>query len=125
VNGDVRADGLSAPVSVTTVNGDATFSTSAYGEAVSVNGSVRGSMGSAQWNDRLELRSVNGSITVDLPADTSTDVKAATVNGSISTDFPLMVTGKVNPRRLTATIGGGGRGLDLETVNGSIILRKR
>jgi hypothetical protein len=125
VNGDVTANGLSSPVSVETVNGDATFSTSAYGSAHTVNGSIRGSMGSTQWNQTLKFRSVNGSISLDLPGDASTDVEAATVNGSINTDFPITVTGRVNPRRLSGTIGGGGRSMDLETVNGSVTLRRK
>jgi len=125
VNGDVSAEDLAAPVSVRTVNGEATFSTSSYGDASTVNGSVRGSMGSTQWSQTLRFRSVNGSISLDLPADTSTDVQATTVNGSINTDFPIAVTGRVNPRKLTGTIGGGGRSMDLETVNGSVTLKRR
>src|SRR5207249_12260940 len=54
----------------------------------------------------------------------STEVRATTVNGDIQTDFPLMVTGRLGPRRLHGTIGSGGRRLALETVNGSIRLRK-
>lgn len=125
VNGDVSADGLAAPVAVKTVNGDATFSTSAYGSAQTVNGSIRGSMGNTQWNQTLKFSSVNGSISLELPADTSTDVQAKTVNGSINTDFPITVTGRVNTRQLSGTIGGGGRSMDLETVNGSVTLKRR
>ena len=125
VNGDVSAEGLAAPVSVRTVNGDAQFSTSSYGDASTVNGSIRGSMGSTQWSQSLKFRTVNGSISLDLPSDTSTDLQAATVNGSITTDFPITVSGRVNPRRLTGTIGGGGRSMDLETVNGSVSLKRR
>ena len=101
VNGDVAAEGLAAPVVGATVNGEAQFSTSSYGDASTVNGSIRGAMGSTQWNQRLKFRTVNGSISLDLPSDASTDVQAATVNGSINTDFPITVTGRVNPRRLT------------------------
>src|SRR6266536_1229595 len=67
---------------------------------------------------------VNGAITLELPADLSTEVRATTVNGDIQTDFPLMVTGRLGPRSLRGTIGSGGRRLALETVNGSIRLRK-
>ncbi len=125
VNGDVTAESLAAPVSLRTVNGDTTFSTSSYGEASTVNGSVRGTMGSGQWNEPLDFHTVNGEIRLELPADTSADVKATTVNGSIETDFPIMVTGRVQRTRLTGTIGSGGRSLDLQTVNGSITLRRR
>jgi Putative adhesin len=125
VNGDVTADSLGGPVSLRTVNGDTTFSTSSFGEASTVNGSVRGTMGNGQWNEPLEFHTVNGGISLDLPADTSADVKAATVNGSITTDFPITVSGRVQRNRLNGTIGNGGRALELETVNGSITLRRR
>jgi hypothetical protein len=125
VNGDIGADALTGPVSLKTVNGEATFSTTAYGEASTVNGSIRGTMGSSQWTEALRFHTVNGSVTLDLPADMSTEVRAKTVNGSISTDFPISVTGRVDPRNLTGTIGGGGRSLEVQTVNGSVTLRKR
>jgi len=124
VNGDVTAEGLSAPVSIRTVNGDVEFSTSSYGDAHTVNGSIRGNFGSTGWSDTVSFKTVNGSVTVALPADASADVKVTTVNGSISTAFPISVNGKVDPRRLNGTIGSGGRSLEIETVNGSVTLRK-
>jgi hypothetical protein len=126
VNGDIKTHGaLAGPVSLRTVNGDAEFSTTGHGDATTVNGSVRAALGSALWQGTLSFETVNGSITVDLPADLSTDVRASTVNGDISTDFPLTVTGRVSRRSLTGTIGGGGRILELDTVNGSVQLNRR
>lgn len=125
VNGDVEATALTGPVNIKTVNGSASFSTSSYGDAATVNGSVKATLGSSDWTEELEFSTVNGSITIDLPADTSADVRASTVNGDISTDFPLTVTGRFTPRRLSGTIGAGGRALSLETVNGSVQLRRR
>ena len=70
------------------------------------------------------MSTVNGGITLTLPATLNAEVKAATVNGDITTDFPLTVTGRINRRRLEGTIGGGGRLLSLESVNGSIALKR-
>src|SRR5256885_5359139 len=50
------------------------------------------SLGRATWSDALEFRTVNGGITLDLPAGLSTEGRAKTGNGDIQTDFPLMVT---------------------------------
>jgi hypothetical protein len=125
VNGDVSADSLGGVVSLATVNGDANFSTSSYGQASTVNGSVHGAIGSSDWSEKLELRSVNGSVTIDLPADLNSDIEATTVNGSIATDFPITIRGRVNPRSLRGTVGAGGRALEIETVNGSVTLRRR
>jgi hypothetical protein len=124
VNGDVEATRLNGPVVLTTVNGSVNFSTSSSGRATTVNGTIRGELGRADWNDALEFSTVNGNINLTLPADLSTDVKAQTVNGDISTDFPLTVTGRISRRRLEGTIGAGGRTLSLETVNGGITLKR-
>ena len=46
-----------------------------------------------------------------------------TVNGDIDTDFPVSAS-RISRRRIEGTIGGGGRTLSLETVNGSISLKR-
>jgi DUF4097 and DUF4098 domain-containing protein YvlB len=124
VNGEVEAAVLSSDVEANTVNGSIRISTAGYAEAQTVNGEIVASIGRATWSEALEFRTVNGGITLDLPAGLSTEVRAKTVNGDIQTDFPLMVTGRLGPRSVRGTIGSGGRRLALETVNGSIRLRK-
>jgi hypothetical protein len=125
VNGDIEAQSLSGPVELNTVNGSIAFSTTAYGDAQTVNGSIQGALGSTMWSGKLDFSTVNGSITLELPADISTDLRANTVNGDITTDFPITISGRVNRRSLNGTIGGGGRSLEMETVNGSVKLRRR
>jgi hypothetical protein len=124
VNGEVEATRLNGDVTLTTVNGSANFSTTGSGRATTVNGSIRGEMGRADWSDTLKMTTVNGSITLTLPSTLSTEVRAATVNGDISADFPVTVQGRVSRRRLEGTIGAGGRTLALESVNGSITLKR-
>jgi len=123
VNGSIDASRLNGDVTLSTVNGDVDFSTTGSGSANTVNGSIHGEMGQANWNDTLSMKTVNGSITLTMPSDLSTDVKVTTVNGDINTEFPLTITGKVSRRRLEGTIGGGGRVLALDSVNGSITLK--
>lgn len=65
--------------------------------------------------------SVNGGITVE----TTGWATASTVNGSMSTDFPLTFRGKWGPKRMSGTIGEGGRTLSRSTGNGDMTLRKR
>jgi len=89
-----------------------------------VNGSVSATLGRADWVGEADFTTVNGGITLTLPAGVNTEVHAETVNGDLDTDFPLTVTGRFGPRRLRGTIGNGGRTLNLTTVNGSIRLRK-
>ncbi len=124
VNGDVIVEALKSDAHAETVNGSIELSTTGYAEAQTVNGSIRASMRSTSWPERLDFSTVNGGITLDLPANAAADVDAETVNGSLQTDFPLTINGRFNPRRLSGQIGGGGSRLSLETVNGDIKLRK-
>ena len=124
VNGGVDVDGLEGDVEAYTVNGGVNVETRGNARAETVNGSIVASAGRADWTGTNELKTVNGSVTVSLPDDASADVKASTVNGGIETDFPLEVKGRFQSRRLSGRLGGGGRALHLETVNGGIRLRK-
>jgi DUF4097 and DUF4098 domain-containing protein YvlB len=124
VNGEIEALRLNGDVTLSTVNGSVDFSTTAGGRASTVNGSIHGAMGRADWSNTLEMATVNGSITLTLPPDLNTDVKATTVNGDISSDFPLTISGRISRRKVEGTIGGGGRLLSLDSVNGSITLKR-
>jgi hypothetical protein len=124
VNGDVVAADLASDVTVASVNGDVEVSTSGLAEASTVNGSVRATLGRADWTGTMSFSSVNGGITLEVPSNLSADIEAATVNGDIETDFPITVRGRFMNRRMTGRVGDGGRTLELETVNGSIRLRK-
>lgn len=124
VNGEVEALRLNGDVTLTTVNGSINFSTTAGGRASTVNGSIHGTMGRADWSNTLAMATVNGSITLTLPPDLNTEVKATTVNGDITSDFPMTVSGRISRRKVEGTIGGGGRLLSLDSVNGSITLKR-
>ena len=125
VNGSVNATGLTADARAHTVNGSVNVTTTGIAQASTVNGSITVSMGRADWDDILEFETVNGAIIIELPGSVDTDVHASTVNGSIETDYPLTVRGRFGPKRLSGTIGRGGRELSLGTVNGDIEIRRR
>lgn len=125
VNGEVMAHDLGSDVDAKSVNGAISISTSGFARAQTVNGSITAAMGRADWPSGLEFKTVNGSINLSLPASLSARVEAKTLNGEITTDFPMTVTGSFSRRRLSGTIGGGGdRRLILETVNGSVQIRR-
>lgn len=124
VNGDVTASDLTADVEAETVNGSIDFRTRGSGRARTVNGSIQAAIGTLDAEDRLSFQTVNGGITLELPAGVGADVEAETVNGSMHTDFPLTVRGRWGPRSMRGTLGDGGAVLRLETVNGSISLRR-
>lgn len=124
VNGDVAALRLSADAEAHTVNGDISLETSSWARGSTVNGSIDAKLGRADWRGDVEFDTVNGRITVDLPAGADVEVDASTVNGSMSTEFPLTIRGKWGPRHMSGTIGQGGRSLSLTTVNGNMNLRR-
>ena len=54
----------------------------------------------------------------------SATVSLSTVNGRIDSELPLVLRGSASRRKLEGTLGDGGRRVELETVNGSVHLRK-
>src|SRR5882762_6126593 len=124
VNGEVAIEGAAAPVAATTVNGKILVHTTVGPvRANTVNGSIEAAMDALTGGD-IELETVNGSVTAVLPSRLNAVVDAATVNGRVETDFPLAVTGKISPRHVRGTIGSGGMTLKLNTVNGSVTIRR-
>ncbi|MCC6651977.1 MAG: hypothetical protein IT348_12570 [Candidatus Eisenbacteria bacterium] len=124
VNGAVRAIGLNGPVRAHTVNGECEIETSQSGEASTVNGGVRATIGKVGAREKLDFNTVNGSITLLLPDGIDARLDGSTVNGSIQSDFPAKVSGKWGPRSMTATLGEGGARVNASTVNGSIRVRR-
>jgi hypothetical protein len=124
VNGGIEGHGITADAEAHTVNGGVDLDATGTARADTVNGGISARLGRADWTGTLALKTVNGGIHVVVPEGLSADVKASTVNGDIQTDFPLTVTGRISRRKIEGTIGGGGRLLEMETVNGGIELRK-
>ena len=124
VNGGISATGLRADARASTVNGSVEVETTGEAEAQTVNGNVEVNMGRISGTGSMRFSTVNGRVDVSIPDGVGLNVSASTTNGDISTDFPLTVHGRFGPRQLSGTIGGGGRSLSLQTVNGSIALRK-
>jgi len=126
VNGEVNVDGVDSEVDAGTVNGGVMVR-SAGGpvSANTVNGSVRAMMGRFTLSTDMSFSSVNGTVIAEFADDLNADVELSTVNGRFLTDFPVTISGRIDPRRLRATLGKGGPRVRLSTVNGNVELRKR
>ncbi|HKW40585.1 MAG TPA: DUF4097 family beta strand repeat-containing protein [Gemmatimonadales bacterium] len=123
--GDVHVTGASGPLVLATVSGDLHAETAQGSvEAVSVNGSVHARVRALGDTGRVSVTTVNGSVTAELPQHLDADVHANTINGSIFTDYPLTVEGKFTSHTLRGTVGRGGHEVHVQTVNGSITLKK-
>jgi len=125
VIGNVTASGTDTDVKLETVTGDISFDGSGATSLETVNGKIVARFSRADWEGSMSVNTVNGSLELTFPASLSADVKGETVNGSIESDFPITVEKGFGPKSFSGRIGSGGRRLSLETVNGSITLRKR
>lgn len=127
VNGQVNIRDAGAEVVARTVNGGIDVATSnGPVSAKTVNGGIDVRMGQLDERSAMEFETVNGSISIELPAAFNGEIDMSTVNGGLRSDFPLQLSGRISPRHLRATIGNGGREVRLRTVNGGIeLLRGR
>jgi DUF4097 and DUF4098 domain-containing protein YvlB len=108
VNGNVKARGLTGEVKLSTVNGG-----------------VEATITRLEESKSTSLNSVNGSIVLTIPADSSAQVKASTIHGSITNDFGLQVNdGEYVGHDLSGQIGNGGPRIRLSNVNGSIAIKR-
>lgn len=125
VNGSLQISGVTTEVAATTVNGQI-VARSAGGpvRASTVNGSINIAMGSLGTASDLEYETVNGSVTLELPADFGAQLELSTVNGRVTTDFPITVVGTLSPRKLRGTVGNGAAHVKASTVNGSVTLKR-
>lgn len=124
INGEISAKSLDGNVDTNTVNGSINVSTSGFARAKTVNGEINAKLGDVNWPEALEFKTINGGIDLDLPAALSTRLEAATFNGEVVSDFPLTVLRSFGRKRISGTIGAGGRDLVLKTLNGSIRVRR-
>jgi hypothetical protein len=126
VNGGVKVRNATGPVKATTVNGGVDVTTTAGPvTAETVNGNVDARMASLQGDDDMTFKTVNGSVTIYVPARFDGTFRFDTVHGGIDSDFPMTLSGRWGPRHAAGTIGNGGRDIKASSVNGSIELRKQ
>jgi hypothetical protein len=122
VNGGVEAECLKSDVQAYTVNGQVRVSTTGTVQAKTVNGSITASLLKPFWSKPPELKTVNGGIRLVLPPSANAALRAVTKNGRILTDFDA--SGTVTDQEVDGRIGGGGSALILNTVNGTIELKR-
>lgn len=127
VNGDVHVTGVRGEVRASTVNGDLELEQLA-GDArlETVNGGIRASFLRLGDDQRITADTVNGRIEIRLPENAGARLTAETLNGSLDArDFGVETNeGRLIGRDIDAQIGTGTARIKLDTVNGSIRVRK-
>lgn len=125
VNGNVSISGVSGKVVAESVNGDLEITDLEGDVALStVNGGIDAEFSRLEGQQRVKAETVNGRITINLPADADVQVSADTLNGGIhASDFDLEVEKGFVGSDLNGNIGNGSARLNLDTVNGAIKIR--
>ncbi|MFC1714492.1 DUF4097 domain-containing protein [Candidatus Poribacteria bacterium] len=71
-----------------------------------------------------KLKTSNGSITLSIPDTTSAEIEASTLNGKIEIDHPGVMAEKVEDKEFKGEIGDGDGDIELETLNGNIVIKQ-
>jgi len=124
VNGDLELRNITGDVDASSVNGDVTGE--ALGGSVELSAVNGGVSLLANGNaESIDLSSVNGGVKLVLPKKIDARIEANTVHGSIRSSDGLDVdTSSFVGSSLKGTIGKGGMKIELDTVNGSIEIRR-
>lgn len=127
VNGDVNITGVSAKVVAESVNGSVDVRDLADDARLStVNGSIDAEFAMLGGQQSVKAETVNGRVSITLPADADVEISADTLNGSINGhDFGLETDKGFVGSDLNGKIGDGSARLNIDTVNGSIKIRKK
>lgn len=124
-NGDIDVSQAGGEVTARSGNGDVRVTTrSGPVSAYTGNGSIDARMSAITGGEDMSFRTGNGDITVMLPATFEGEIDARLPNGRLESDFPLRVEGRLDPRRLRATIGRGGRRISIMSGSGGAEIRK-
>ncbi len=133
VRGEIEAKNLDGAVTLRNVSGTVVADT--------LNGELNVSMDRVDPGKPMSFSTLNGAISVTLPADTKANLKMRTDNGSINSDFDVKLTGggaTTEPnttkdgkyrvkfdKTMYGTINGGGPEFSFRTLNGTINIKKK
>ncbi len=127
VNGELDIRGMTGAVNASTVNGGIELAgLQSDADLETVNGVIKAGFARLGAGQRVTADTVNGRIELHLPADASASVRAETLNGKIDADdFGLKPVKGFIGHDLAGDLGGGGASINLETVNGSIRIKRQ
>ncbi len=119
VDGTLEFETQNGGVSLKDVSGDVKGMTKNGGVFVSLSGNVWRGTG-------LDVETKNGGVKLILPTNYAADIETGTVNGGFSSDFPELKVEKDDkegwhkPKRVNASINGGGAKIRVVTTNGGV-----
>ena len=123
VNGNILIDAMDDDVDVSTTNGNISLRDHfGSAEVRATNGNLDATVTLPQGGV-LDMSTTNGSLDLDIPAGTSANFVARVANGSITTSGLSLDNAQSTPVSLTGVLGDGDGEIDIETVNGNIVVQ--
>ncbi len=124
-NGGIAIAGMRGQSAFQTVNGGITLEDMAGDvRGRTTNGGLHIDLAGQRWDgDGLDVQTTNGGIRLSIPATYHAQLETGTVNGGLEIGFPVLVQGRIN-RRLSVTLGEGGKLVRAVTTNGGVVVRK-
>ncbi|NDQ55687.1 MAG: hypothetical protein GZ088_01280 [Acidipila sp.] len=129
VNGTVRVRAVEGAGALRTVNGNIEFYDGAgHFDARSTNGNIYMELGHlgdtlAEGDAPATIETINGTVVLALPAQTNSDLDIRSLNGDFSSELPVERSASAGGRQLRCRLGTGGRRLRIQTMNGAVRLR--
>jgi DUF4097 and DUF4098 domain-containing protein YvlB len=125
VDGDVTVSRSSGVISVQNVDGDISLDgiTSDNVEVNTVDGDL-GYRGTIHDDGRYFLSTHDGDVRVTVPDGTNARVSVSTFSGDMEADFPVTLSGDIDQRSFSFTIGSGKALLEISTFDGMIELTR-
>ncbi len=120
VNGNVGVTGMETSGELHTVNGNIeAYNCAGSLSARTTNGSIHEEMVQL-GEDGMTLETVNGTVTLGLPANIGADLDVLSMNGFTTSEIPFAIKSSAKRGAMTGKIGRGGPLLHMRAVNGSV-----
>lgn len=116
VTGKIEFSAQNGGVSLRRVGGNVQGSTTNGGLAVELSGD--------HWDgEEMNVRTLNGGVSMSVPENYSAHLETGTVNGHVNVDFPVTVQGRIT-KEISVNLGSGGATVRAMTTNGGIRLKR-
>ena len=127
VDGRIAIDGVAGPITASAVDGAIEIKHAAHDLKLStVDGSISASLDALGTGQSVSLHTVDGGVTLALPAASDATFSVHTVDGNVTSEFPELQPKKdsVVGHELNGALGQGAAEVKVETVDGTVHLVK-
>lgn len=115
VTGKIELDATNGPIVLTGVGGDVQSRTQ--------NGPMVVELTGTKWEGTgLDASTQNGPVQLSIPKGYSAELETGTQNGPMNFGLPITLQGRINPRKITTTLGSGGPRIRVVTQNGPVVV---